>query len=150
MQRAAAFVAALCVLGPVNAAAQSYGTPAPVPATTSAPSLHRLAVQREIVERFHLGLAHLSAREWDAAAAEFRGALALDPDEPQGSTAAYDLGIALANGGRLDDSAQAFERALERDHTFLAAMGNLIAVDVQRGDVKDARAVADRFVAAAP
>jgi tetratricopeptide (TPR) repeat protein len=150
MQRWRVWTVALCALSASPAHAQSYVTPQPVTATTSAPALHRQAVQREIVERFHLGLAHLDGRDWEAAAAEFRAVIALNPSEPQGSTAAYDLGIALANGGHEDDAARAFEAALDRDRGFLAAMANLIAVDVRRGDLRGARAVADRFVAASP
>jgi tetratricopeptide (TPR) repeat protein len=112
--------------------------------------LHRQAVERAITERFHLGLAHLDAREWDGAIAEFNAILALDPNEPQGSTAAYDLGIAQANADRNDDASHSFALALKRDPGFLAAMANLIAVDVRRGDLSGARATADRFVAAAP
>ncbi len=150
MRRSIYFFVALVACGTNGAQAQSYATPQPVPATTSAPALHRQAVERAIVERFHIGLAHLDAREWDAAAAEFGAILALDPSEPQGSTAAYDLGIAQANAGHNDDAAGSFALALKRDPGFLAAMANLIAVDMRRGDVAAARATADRFVAAAP
>ena len=150
MGRTVLVLVAFCIAATSFALAQTYGTPRPLPNTTSAPALHRQAVAREIVERFHLGLAHLDAREWDGAAAEFNAVLALNPSEPQGSTAAYDLGIAQASAGRYDEAAKAFEIALARDPEFLAAMANLIGVDVRRGDMKAARAVADRFVAAAP
>jgi tetratricopeptide (TPR) repeat protein len=150
MQRTFAGIVALCALSTGVAHAQTYATAQPLPATTSAPALHRQAIQREIVERFHLGLANLDSRDWDSAAAEFRAILALDPSEPQGSTAAYDLGIAQANAGRDGEAAHAFANALELDRNFLAAMANLIAVDVRRGDMQEARSVADRFVAAAP
>jgi len=130
--------------------AQTYATPRPVPATTSAPALHRQAVERAIVERFHLGLANLAAHDWNAASAEFTAILALRPNEPQGSTAAYDLGLAQANAGREDDAATSFALALRRDPKFLAAMANLIAVDIRRGDLAAARTTADRFVAVAP
>jgi len=130
--------------------AQSYSTPRPIPATTSQPALHKAAIARAVAERFHLGIAHLEAREWDAAASEFSAILTLDPPEPQGSTAAYDLGIAQAGAGHNDDAARAFALALQRDPQFLAAMANLIAVDVRRGSLSEARATADRFVAAAP
>jgi tetratricopeptide (TPR) repeat protein len=60
------------------------------------------------------------------------------------------LGIAYANLQRLDDAAREFETALKGDPGFLAAMANLIAVDLARGDVVQARKIADRFVASAP
>jgi tetratricopeptide (TPR) repeat protein len=130
--------------------AQSYNTAAPVPRSTSPAVLHDRAVQREIVERFHIGLAALDAHNYPSAAAEFSRILALDPREPQGSTAAYDLGLAQANEGALDDAARSFSLAVARDPGFLAAMANLIAIDLRLHDLMQARAVADRFVAASP
>jgi tetratricopeptide (TPR) repeat protein len=138
--------AAACALATAPAAAQTYGA-SPVPRSTSPATLHAQAVQRELVERFHLGLA---AHRWNDAQAEFAQILALNPREPQGSTAAYDLGLAQAQSGKYDDAAHSFERAIALDPGFLAAMGNLIAVDVSRGDLNGARAAADRFVALAP
>ena len=131
------------------AIAQTYGA-SPVPRSTSPATMHAQAVQREIIERFHLGLAALDAHRWSDASAEFTRILALGPREPQGSTAAYDLGIAQAQSAAYDDAARSFERAIALDPGFLAAMANLIAVDVSRGDLADARAVANRFVALAP
>jgi Flp pilus assembly protein TadD len=139
----------IVALGSLPARAQMYG-PSPVPSSTSPSVLHAQAVSREIVERFHLGLAALDAHRWDDAAAEFSRILTLGPREPQGSTAAYDLGIALAQSGHDDEAAHSFERAIALDPGFLAAMANLVAVDVRRGDLAAARAVADRFVALAP
>lgn len=130
--------------------AQMYPRATPVPRTTSAPALRAMAIQREVVERFHLGLAAEERRDWAAAAAEFERIIALDPPEPQNSTARYDLAIAYANQRRLDDAARLLHEAIARDPGFLAAMANLIAVDLSRGDLGDARATADRFVAAAP
>jgi len=142
-------LAAICALSALPAVAQTYES-TPVPHSTSAAVMHDQAVQREIIERFHLGLHALGARRWDDAIAEFTRVLALHPREPQGSTAAYDLGIAQAQSGANDQAAQSFERAIALDPGFLAAMANLIATDVSRGDLKDARTVADRFVALAP
>jgi tetratricopeptide (TPR) repeat protein len=140
-------VAFLC--GAAPAAAQLYG-PSPVPRSTSPGILHDQAVRREIVERFHLGLAALDAHRWSDAQAEFARILELRPAEPQGSTAAYDLGIAQAQSGSYDDAAQSFQRAIALDPGFLAAMANLIAVDVSRGDLAGARGVADKFIALSP
>lgn len=105
---------------------------------------------RAIVERFHRGLAAMSARQWSTASAEFDAVLRLTPPEPQGSTAAYDAAIAQANLGRYDDAARDLRAALARDPTFLAAMANLIAVDLHRHDLAEARAIANRFIALAP
>lgn len=135
--------------GVATAQAQSYA-PAPVPVTTSAPALHAQAVMRAVVEHFHRGLAAMSARDWTRANDEFTAALQLNPPEPQASTAAYNAGIAEANLGRYDDAARDFRDAIARDSGFLAAMANLTAVDLRRGDVQEARSVANRFVTLAP
>lgn len=127
-----------------------YPHATPAPRTTSVPELRALATGREVVERFHLGLAAEQRADWPSAAAEFERIIALNPGEPQNSTARYDLSIAYANMHRLDDAARELQSAISRDPGFLAAMANLIAVDLSRGDLRDARAVADRFVAAAP
>lgn len=130
---------------------QGYpSAPRPLPRTTSAPQLRAQAVQREIHERFRIGLDAEQRRDWSAAAPEFERIVALHPAEPQFSTAYYDLGIAYANLHRLDDAARAFQSAIDGDPGFLAAMANLISVDLARRDVRGARAVADRFVQAAP
>lgn len=133
-----------------QARAQMYPPRTPVVRTTSAPVLRELAQQREIVERFHLGLAAEQRSDWQSAAAEFERIIALQPKEPQASTARYDLAIAYANLHRLDDAASQLQDAIARDPEFLAAMANLIAVDLQRGDLHAARVVADRFVSIAP
>ena len=146
-QLAALFV----VLLPLQAVAQeTYTTQTPAPRTTSVPALRDLAIQREIEERFKLGLAALGSANWTAAAAEFERIVALNPPEPRGSTAMYDLAIADANLGKNDRAAAQLQGALARDPDFLAAMANLISVDLARGNLDEARTVADRFVAAAP
>ncbi len=127
-----------------------YPHATPAPRTTNIPQLRALAAGREVVERFHLGIGAEQRADWPSAAAEFERIIALNPGEPQNSTARYDLSIAYANMHRLDDAARQLQSAIARDPGFLAAMANLIAVDLERGDLRDARAVADRFVAAAP
>jgi Flp pilus assembly protein TadD len=112
--------------------------------------LHGIAQAREVHERFSRGLAAQQRSDWATAAAEFERIVQLHPDEPQYSTAQYDLGLAYANLHRLDEAARAFSNALAADPGFLAAMANLIAVDLARGDIAAARRIADRFVAAAP
>jgi tetratricopeptide (TPR) repeat protein len=132
------------------ARAQEYPSAAPVPRTTSIPALHAIARTREVRERFVRGINDEQRGQWSAAASEFERIIVLHPNEPQYSTAHYDLGIAYANMKRFDDSAHQFEEALTGDPGFLAAMANLIAVDLARGNLTQARAIADRFVRAAP
>lgn len=148
--RVSHLVALLAVVLPSQALAQTYPMQSPVPRTTSAPALRDLATQREVEERFKLGLASLGQSQWAAAAAEFERIVALNPSEPRGSTAMYDLAIADANLGKNDDAARQLQNALTRDPGFLAAMANLISVDLARGNLDEARTIADRFVAAAP
>lgn len=133
-----------------QAVAQSYSTPAPAPRTTSVPALRAMAVRREIEERFAIGLDAEARNDWSAAVSEFERVLALRPPEPQGSTAHYDLAIAYANQGRSDDAARELRAALALDAAFLAAMANLVAVDLARGDFGEARTIADRYLKLAP
>jgi tetratricopeptide (TPR) repeat protein len=130
--------------------AQTYPMNTPVPRTTSAPALRDLARQREVEERFRIGLDALAGHDWKGAADEFVRIVALNPPEPRGSTAHYDLAIAEANLQRYDDAARDLRAAITLDPGFLAAMANLIAVDLQRGDLSEARSIADRFLALAP
>ncbi len=92
----------------------------------------------------------MASRDWARAHDEFTAALRLNPPEPQASTAAYDAGIADANLAHYDDAAKEFRDAIARDSGFLAAMANLVAVDLERNDVAEARSIANRFVALAP
>lgn len=131
-------------------AALAYPTPSPVPRTTSIPALQALATQREVEERFKTGLAAEARGDWGAAVPEFERIIALNPPEPAGSTARYDLAIAYANLQRNDDAARELREAIALDPGFLAAMANLISVDLARGDVREARSIADRYVTLAP
>jgi tetratricopeptide (TPR) repeat protein len=105
---------------------------------------------RAVVERFHRGLAAFAKSDWQTVSVEFQAVLALNPPEPQGSTAAYDLGVAQNHLGKLDDAATSFRTAIAKDPGFLAAMSNLVATDLRRNDVAEARSVANRFVSLAP
>src|SRR5215469_14535960 len=95
-------VLAATLLTPV-ALAQTYPSTTPVPRTTSAPALRALAKQREVEERFRIGLDALAGHDWKGAADEFGRIGALNPLEPKGSTARYDLAIADTNLARYDD-----------------------------------------------
>ena len=127
-----------------------YETPRPLPRTTSLPELRQQAIVRGAAERFHVGLAALEKRDWETARAEFNAIVMMDPPEPEGSSAWYDLALAQSNLGDNAAAAQSLHRAIARDPGFLAAMANLISVDLASGDLKDARVTADRFIAAAP
>jgi Flp pilus assembly protein TadD len=143
-------VALLESLTALSAPAQTYAPSTPVPRTTSGPALRAFATQREVEERFRFGVAAEMRGDWKAAAGEFERILVLKPPEPKGSTAHYDLGIAYANSQRNDDAARELRAAIALDSGFLAAMANLIAVDIARGDLREARAMADRYVALDP
>ncbi len=149
----AARIAPLLVLvlalgGP--AGAQSYARGTPPPRTTDPAVLAAQVRERELHERFARGVAAEERGDWDRAAAEFARAIALDPPEPRGSTARYDLALAEAMRGRDDAAAQLLTEALHRDPGFAAAAANLVAVQLRRGDLAAARAAAERFVAIAP
>jgi tetratricopeptide (TPR) repeat protein len=141
---------ALFSLAAAPLVARPYPTPSPVPRTTSVPALRAQALRREVEERFQIGLADQARGDWKGAAAEFERVVALAPPEPAGSTARYDLAIAYANLQRGDDAARELRAAIALDPGFLAAMANLIAVDLARGDVGEARSIADRYVALDP
>ena len=148
--RQAALALSFLIAAGAAARAQEYPSAAPAPQTTSMPALHAIARAREVHERFVRGVAAEQRSDWAAAAPEFERIVVLHPSEPQFSTAHYDLGIAYANLRRLDDAAREFQAALDGDSGFLAAMANLIAVDLARGNVSQARKIANRFVSAAP
>lgn len=133
-----------------SAVAQNYTPQRPAPRTTSAPALQSLATQREIEERFNIGIAALSRGDWKSAAAEFERVVALNPPEPKGSSARYNLAIAYANEGRNQDAARQLRSAIALDNGFLAAMANLISVDLAIGDLREARVIADRYIALDP
>lgn len=149
-RRLAATIILALIAGTDAARAQQYGARTPIPQTTSAPVMRNMAVQREIRERFRLGLDAEARQDWQAALGEFSRIIAIASGEPQHSTAAYDLGIAYARLRRYGEAAGAFRQAIAGDAEFLAAYANLIAVDIQRGDLREARAFGDRFVRFAP
>jgi tetratricopeptide (TPR) repeat protein len=134
--RVALLVALLTQLTAASGIAQTYSPQTPVPQTTSAPALRAVAVRREIEERFTIGLA-----------AEGRSDC---PPEPLGSTARYDLAIAYANLQRNEDAARELRAALSLDPGFLAAMANLVSIDIALRNLSEARRVADRYMTLAP
>jgi tetratricopeptide (TPR) repeat protein len=143
-----ATVVLCCVMAaPLSA---QYATPRPLPRTTSEPALRAIAIRREIEERFTIGLRALAHADFAAAAGEFERIVALDPSEPQGSTARYDLALAYANSGRNAQAATQLRAAVGLDPGFLAAIANLVSLDLGLGNLAEARRMADRYVALAP
>ncbi len=142
-------LAVLCVV-PLPAAAQSYARATAPPRSTDAGVLAAGARAREVHERFGRGIAAEGRGDWVSAAAEFRRVIVLDPPEPAGSTARYDLALAEANAGHDAEAVRLLGEALHRDPAFAAAAANLVALELRRGDLDAARAAADRFVALAP
>jgi tetratricopeptide (TPR) repeat protein len=127
-----------------------YASPRPLPRTTSEPALRALALRREVEERFSIGLRALARSDFGVASGEFERILTLNPGEPQGSTARYDLALAYANSGRNADAATQLRAAIALDPGFLAAMANLVSIDLALGELAEARRMADRYVALAP
>ena len=132
------------------AQAQEYGSRAPIPRTTSAPALRAAAREREVRERFTIGIQDEQSGAWSKAAAEFERILQLTNTEPQHSTAQYNVSRAYAGLHRYDDAARMLRAAIDADPQFLAAYANLISIDLARHDLREARAYADRFTALAP
>ncbi len=143
-------IALATALVPCAAFAQPYPTLAPVPRTTAPAELHALANQREIEMRIGLGVSAIRKQDWSSASGDFARVVALEPHEPQASTAYYDLGIAQVGLKAYDEAAGSFEAAIQRDPGFLAARSNLVATQLLRGDLLAARQAADALVALAP
>lgn len=109
-----------------------------------------MALDREVSERFRLGLAAVARADWSAARSEFERVVALRPGEPARSTAHYNAGIALVNLREYAAAATAFESAIRLDPDFLAARANLVTVHLMAGDLGAARKSADELIARAP
>jgi len=137
-------------LVPVAAAAQQYPDVHPIPRSTDAAKLRAAATDREINERFRIGFAAETRGDWAAARPEFERILALHPNEPRGSTAHYDLGIALVNLHDYSLAITEFESAIKLDPDFLAARANLVTVNLLSDDLAAARKSADELIARAP
>jgi Flp pilus assembly protein TadD len=149
MRRVAVTLALAALLPTAPALSQNYPSQ-PLPTTTALPALRSQASAREVHERFRIGIDALERRDYARAEPEFGRIVSIRPPEPQTSTASYDLAIAQAGLGKNDEAAASLRAAIALDPGFLAAMANLVAVDLRRGDLREARSVADRFVAAAP
>jgi predicted Zn-dependent protease len=146
-----AVVALLAFAAATGAASpQTYSRPTPAPRVTDAASLAQRIRDREVHERFARGVAAEERGDWATAAAEFRRVVALDPPEPKGSSARYDLALAESRLGRDDVAAGLLQEALHRDPGFAAAAANLVALQLGRNDAPAALAAAERYLAIAP
>jgi tetratricopeptide (TPR) repeat protein len=150
MRRAAWFAVALFAAVAGNATAQDYPGARPAPRTTDPQRMAADARRREAAERVRFAYEAELRADWTRAETELRRAIDLQPPEPLGSTARYDLGLAQAHLGRLAESRAAFTEAVARDGDFIAARVNLVAVDLMMDDAAAARRDADALLARAP
>lgn len=146
---AGAALVAVALTGPA-ARGQVYPDVHPVPRTTDAAKLRSAAFDREVHERFRIGLDDVARGDWSGALAEFDRIVALQPAEPRLSTAYYDAGIALVNLRKYPAAAASFEAAIKLDPDFLAARSNLVTVHLLNDDLPAARKAADELIARAP
>ena len=133
-----------------NVSAQTYSRPTAAPRTTDAGALAAAARARAVHERFMRGVAAEERGDWSGAETEFQRVVALDPPEPQGSSARYDLALAETHLAKDDAAVTLLQEALHRDPRFAAAAANLVIVELRRGDLPAARRAADQYLALAP
>lgn len=135
-----------------TAQAAPYGTETPPPELQrhDAIDTSRQAQMRLAFTEINEGFALYQRGELTGAERKFRAAIARNPDEPQGSTAQYDLGLVLARTGRYDEAARAFDTALGRDPGILPAWLGLVYVDLRRGKYEEAQRDARAMRASAP
>jgi tetratricopeptide (TPR) repeat protein len=143
MLRIAGCALLTAAFAPTMALAQTYPAANPVARTTAPAQLDALARDREVAEGFRRGLDADAHADWKTSAAEFARVVSLDPPEPRGSTAQYDLGIARAHLGQYAAAETAFGGALKRDRGFAAAAANLVDTALRAGDFTLARSAAD-------
>ena len=150
MRRLGASLCLWLALTPATAPAQSYPSIRPEPRTTDAQRMQSDARRREVAERIARAFDLELRGDWQHAVPELQRAIALDPGEPQNSTAHYDLALAQAHLGDLDAARMSLRAAIAKDPDFIAARVNLVAIDLMRDDLPSARRDADELVARAP
>jgi tetratricopeptide (TPR) repeat protein len=150
LYRLALIVLLAAAFEPSGTDAQTYSEARPVPRTTNHAILVRLAVDREIHERFRIGFDQELHGRWKEAVAEFTRIISLHPREPQDSTAWYNLGLAQAQTGAYGAATASFNAAIEHDDGFIAARVNLVSVDLLRKDLRSAHHDADELIARVP
>src|SRR5277367_4343414 len=109
--RIAACALLTAAIAPTSVLAQAYPAATPVARTVAPAQLDAIAREREVQERFRRGLDAAAHADWRTSAAEFTRVVSLDPPEPRGSTARYDLGIAQAHLGDYTNAAANFDEA---------------------------------------
>ena len=131
---ASAFTLALMAIVAVGAGADPS---APVPAPSRAP-----AAAPSAEEIYNGGLRARASKDWRAAATAFKRATELKPQFPE---AWNELGYALRNLGRYDESVRAYDEALRQRPNFPEALEYLGEAYVKMGRKADARKVLDRL-----
>ena len=109
---------------------------------------HLLAVAPDnALAHENIGVSKLQSKDYAAAEASLRRAVALDPNLAGAYTA---LGVALASSGRRSEAIDAWRRALAIDAGDLNALFNITVNLAQAGRVDEARSYGERFIADAP
>lgn len=137
LYRCALIVFLAVVFEPVALEAQTYSEAQPVLSTTNHVLLKRLALEREIHERFRIGFdRELHGRWKEAALGDFSVLLRRDPSYAIGR---YDFALAEIAIGRLDDAERELRSALALVPTFARARFALGAVLLRQRKHDEAR-----------
>jgi Flp pilus assembly protein TadD len=130
---AAALAAAVLGLTPVLAAGESSGPVVAPPSPSATPTAE---------QEYNRGLRARAGRDWAAAVGAFRKAVELRPAFPE---AWNELGYALRNQGRYDESVRAYDEALKQRPRYPEALEYLGEAYVKMGRLDDARRVLERL-----
>jgi tetratricopeptide (TPR) repeat protein len=117
---------------PAAASGESTG-PAPTAPGPSAPSAE---------QEYNRGLRARAAKDWTAAVGSFRKAVEIRPGFPE---AWNELGYALRNQGRYDESVRAYDEALRLRPRFPEALEYLGEAYVKMGRLDEARRIHERL-----
>jgi tetratricopeptide (TPR) repeat protein len=120
-------------------------SPAPGLADPSAPAVEERRqppAAADAQSEYNRGVRARVARDWPAAVAAFRRVVALRPDFPD---AWNELGYALRNQGRYQESLDAYGEALRLRPDYPEALEYLGEAYVELGRIADARRVLDRL-----
>jgi Flp pilus assembly protein TadD len=128
-----AVLAAVLALTPALARGESSGPVVTPPSRSAAPSPE---------QEYNRGLRARASRDWPAAVGAFRKAVELRPAFPE---AWNELGYALRNQGRYDESVRAYDEALRLRPRYPEALEYLGEAYVKMGRLDDARRVLDRL-----
>ena len=121
-----------------------------IPEFVNVPMDGWLKIEAPATEFYRLvdnGLELLQKRQYEAAIAEFRKALAMDPSDP---TALSNLGVALTSAGRFDEAAAQFRKAIEVEPENFKAHGNLGVALARAGRFNEAVAPLEKAVGLDP